>query len=568
MALDNVSISRKVQLSFLLMFCIISGVGGFSIDRLGTVYKSAEELHAQWIPSMSAAGALRTQLKNYTIAKTRLIIANLLAKDNAELIKSAEAQFAQETEALKKNRDAYTRYIVSGTASEKLMNDFDIARATFESSSVAIVNAAKAGDVKTLLSLYLAGEDGKAFSDAVSAMNGIVDFDKNMAKATAERGDKIYEQTRLLLICTVICAALVCALLGVLIINSTSKPVTIISGLMSRLARNDFNITLFGTQRGDEIGEMARSVEVFYNNGKEKIRLEQEIKERERIAEQEKKAFLRKLVNEFESSIQGIITIVASASTELYQTAENMRDITDKVSTQSGKVSSASSQAYSNVQGVAAAVEEMSTSVKEISSQVSKTSSLMLEAVSKTDQADRSARLLSSAVVQISDILTMIETIAGQINLLALNATIESARAGDAGKGFAVVASEVKNLANQTSKATETIAGQIGNIRSVSEDVTKILAEIHEAVNHVNQYAGGMAAAVEEQSATTGEISTNMQSASHGVQEIASNIVHVSEGIRNADHAAKDVLDAAQTLSKQAEILNTQVKLFLEKLMA
>lgn len=280
-------------------------------------------------------------------------------------------------------------------------------------------------------------------------------------------------------------------------------------------------------------------------------------------SETERRIFLNHIAQSFEADVQGIISAVAAASTELYATAEGLQRNVANVGQQSNMASEISDKARSNAQSVATALEQMASSVNEISSQVSNTSLLMQDAVNKTQQADKAVGMLSQAVVEITTILQMIEKIAGQINLLALNATIESARAGEAGKGFAVVASEVKSLAGQTAKATETIAGQITNVKRVSEDVAQALSAIQGVIANVNKYTNGIATTVEEQSSATREISQNMQHTFKSVQGITNSIETVSKEALGADSTAKDLLRSARMLSQQSEQLNEQVKVFI-----
>lgn len=350
---------------------------------------------------------------------------------------------------------------------------------------------------------------------------------------------------------------------AIYLIMQISRPVNSMTGTMKQLAGGDTKSEIPGLKRKDEIGSMAAAVQVFKENMIEGDRLREQQKEAEKRAEVEKRAMMHKLANDFESGIQGIISMVASASTELYHTAEGMQKTVGNVSMESNNAATASQQTSGNVQSVASAVEEMSASVREIASQVAKSSATVNEAVTKTAHADEIVRTLMEAVTQIGSISEMIQNIAGQINLLALNATIESARAGDAGKGFAVVASEVKNLATQTAKATDEIAKQIENVRNVSGEVANSLKEIQSAVNSVNQYSSGIASAVEEQSAATREISSNMHQAASGVENISININSITRGAGDADAGASEVLVAAKMLSEQSEKLDGEVKNFL-----
>ncbi len=341
------------------------------------------------------------------------------------------------------------------------------------------------------------------------------------------------------------------------------RPLQQTTEVMGHLAQGNHNIEVPQQDRGDEIGAIARAVQVFKKNSIAIEQMQADSIEAEGKAKVEKKLVMQNLASDFESSVQGIINTVSSAATELYQTAEGMQHTVEKVSHQSGEAATASGQASSDVQSVSASVEEMSASVNEIATQVTKSSSLVSETVTKMHQAEQATHTLSGAVGQISGILELIKQIAGQINLLALNATIEAARAGEAGKGFAVVASEVKNLAAQTTKATEEIAKQIENVQNASGEVVDVLKTIQDAIANINQFSSGVASSVEEQSAATKEISFNMQHASQQVQDVTNNLTHITTGASEADHAAREVLGAAQMLSKQSEMLNQQVTSFL-----
>lgn len=294
--------------------------------------------------------------------------------------------------------------------------------------------------------------------------------------------------------------------------------------------------------------------------------LEEEQKEAEKRAAVEKKQAMHDLAEKFESRVKGIIESVAAAATELYHTSESMTALMGNTNQKAENVGKNSVQAAQNVQTVAAASEEMSASVKEISTQVTKSTTIVKEAVDKVDNADNTSKSLEEAANRIGTVLLLIQDIAEQINLLALNATIEAARAGEAGKGFAVVASEVKTLANQTAKATEEISEQVDGIQGVSHEVVGALGSIKDAINHVNEYAAAISAAVEEQEAVTGDISKNMHTASQGTNAITSDIGEVGNATREASESANQVLDAAKMLSQESEKLNAEIASFLSEI--
>lgn len=349
--------------------------------------------------------------------------------------------------------------------------------------------------------------------------------------------------------------------------KSISKPLLVLIGLMNRLSNNEKAFEVPLRDRKDEIGDLARAVQ----NAKEmaltadRMTEEQQFEAKAKESQQNKVA---RLIKEFDAKASAAVTTVASAATELYQTAEIMSQAVAQASTRSTSAATASMQTTGNVQAVASAAEEMSSSVQEISRQVTQSTQAVETAVKSASSADEVAQTLAAASAEIGDVVQLISDIANQINLLALNATIESARAGAAGKGFAVVASEVKNLAQQTGKATEDIAKQVEHVQGVANEVSSVLNVIRDSISRVNEYSGGIASAIEEQAAVTNEIAKNMQIASSGVEEIAVNIDGVTSATQNADISTKQVLEAAKTLSEQSEMLNKEIRTFLAGIQA
>lgn len=395
-------------------------------------------------------------------------------------------------------------------------------------------------------------------SDAIDAWS---------AHITAE-GTKVAEHSRHIILISSVITMLLAASIPLYARLSLFKPLQLIIGDMKRVVAGDLNVNEALAERGDEIGLIANALNVFKDNIIENKRLEQLQKQAESNAQEERKRMMEQLANDFEADVRNVILAVSSAAAELQNVSENMQKSVAGVGQQSEAVSLISQRAASNVENVSAAVEEMSASVKEIASQINKSSGLVGETVARTAQADNTTHVLSDAVAQISGILQLIQDIAGQINLLALNATIESARAGEAGKGFAVVASEVKNLASQTTKATEEIAKQIENVQHASNEVVEVLKQIQDGISNVNQYSSGIASAVEEQSAAAREISANMQHAALGVQDITGNITGINKSAQEADITAKEVLGAAQSMSRQSDMLKQQISNFMSKIRA
>ncbi|MGB0684407.1 MAG: protoglobin domain-containing protein [Magnetovibrionaceae bacterium] len=268
----------------------------------------------------------------------------------------------------------------------------------------------------------------------------------------------------------------------------------------------------------------------------------------------------------FESTVKGLVEIVASAATELQSTAEGMEQNAGRTSEQATAVAAAAEEASTNVQTVAAAAEELTSSIQEISRQVAQSTEISGSAVDESRRTNEMVQGLAASSQKIGEVVSLINDIASQTNLLALNATIEAARAGEAGKGFAVVASEVKNLANQTARATDEIGTQINEIQSATKDAVNAIGSIGNTIGNISEASSAIAAAVEEQGAATQEIARNVEQASAGTTEVTTHITDVTSAASETGQAAGEVLSAAGELARQAEQLSMEVDNFLNKI--
>jgi methyl-accepting chemotaxis protein len=356
---------------------------------------------------------------------------------------------------------------------------------------------------------------------------------------------------------------------GFFIGRSVSKPLSAMTAAMVDLANGNFAVVLPGLGRADEIGKIAQAVEAFKVNAEQKARNEAEAKiKQDQIAAQQRKADMIKLASDFEDAVGEIVETVSSASTELEASASTLTSTAERAQELTTIVAAASEEAASNVQSVASATEEMASSVNEISRQVQESARIANEAVDQARKTNDRVSELSKAAARISDVVELINTIAGQTNLLALNATIEAARAGEAGRGFAVVASEVKALAEQTAKATGEIGQQITGIQSATQESVGAIEEISGTIEKLSEISSTIAAAVEEQGAATQEISRNIQQAAQGTQHVSSNITDVQRGASETGSASAQVLAAAQSLSGDSNRLKLEVGKFLNSVRA
>jgi methyl-accepting chemotaxis protein len=355
--------------------------------------------------------------------------------------------------------------------------------------------------------------------------------------------------------------------LGILIVRSVTRPIITMTASMGRLAGGDTQAEIPGAQRRDEVGDMARAVAVFKDNMIRNAEMEK-TQQAEQEATKRRAHALDAAIGEFEAAAKGIVGAVSSSATELRNSAESMTGTAEQTSRQATTVAAAAEQATTNMQTVATAGEELTSSIGEIGRQVTHSTKVAGRAVDEARKTDAKVQGLVEAAQKIGEVVQLINDIAAQTNLLALNATIEAARAGEAGKGFAVVASEVKSLANQTAKATDEIAAQIGAIQSSTKDAVEAIKMIGKTIGEVSEIATTIASAVEEQSAATQEIARNVQQAAKGTGEVSSNIAGVTRAAGETGSAATQVLGASGELSKQAETLRLQVDGFLAKVRA
>jgi methyl-accepting chemotaxis protein len=553
--LRNTSIRIKIAAAFAAMVVLVLGLGFFAVKQMGEVNAVSTEISENWLPSVSHIGTMRNLVSRHRAALGRFIMI-----DDESDRKTVDGRMASFIEEFAKEGRLYVRTI-SSREERQLFEKATGAWKAYVDNAAKVAELIRRNQAEGAVALFsdAATKSGLAADtalDQLSSLNykGAIDADA--------RGDAIYASARLFIWGAIALAAVFAAVAGWLLTISVARPVVGMTEAMARLAARDMTAVIPAVGQTDEIGRMAGAVQVF----KENMIKAAEAAEREAAEQKAREARTRAveaLTDGFDKDVSLVLKTVASATTEMQQTANSMQATAEETSRQSTAVAAAAEQAATNVQTVASAAEELSSSIGEISRQVADSARIAGQAVTQAEKTNAQVAGLAEAAQKIGQVVQLINDIASQTNLLALNATIEAARAGEAGKGFAVVAAEVKSLANQTAKATEEITGQIQAIQGATRDSVVAIGDIGKTIADINQIAATIAAAVEEQGAATKEIARNVQQASSGTTEVTSNIGGVSQAAGETGAAATQVLGAAKDVARQSETLRAQVEKFL-----
>ena len=556
----------KILAIVMLMAAVAGIISWIGISSLNTLNEGADDMHRSSQRALTAAGANQNVL---ALSRSEFRVALDPRPENREqTLKFVEEQtktFRERIEDLGKTRDEQAKALIPAVkeawlAFEQSMHD-----------THRLVEGVK--DVQINDQTDRLRDSAMKSKDTAEklqvAVRAVADRLSERSEGLAKAADEEYRSaSRLMMIVAAVGSLL--GMLGGFMIGQygVAKPIRAIVELLLKLANGDFAVEVIGTDRRDEIGEIAKAAVSFKDNGLAKVRMEQEQKDTEKRSAEQRKADMIKLADDFEGAVGEIIETVSSASTELEASAGTLTKTAERAQEVTTTVAAASEEASTNVQSVASATEELTSSVNEISRQVQESARMANEAVDQARKTNDRVGELSKAAARIGDVVELINTIAGQTNLLALNATIEAARAGEAGRGFAVVASEVKALAEQTAKATGEIGQQISGIQAATQESVGAIKEISGTIERLSEISSTIAAAVEEQGAATQEISRNVQQAAQGTQQVSSNIVDVQRGAGETGSASSQVLSAAQSLSRDSNRLKLEVGKFLDTVRA
>lgn len=415
---------------------------------------------------------------------------------------------------------------------------------------------------KKLLAILLGekGDDGVRAGGMTENQKGLLIKDTGHLNASI---DTLSMMQWILLVA----GSIVGVLISLFTARSIVRPINSMTVTMSALSENHLDVEVPALTNKDEVGDMARAVQVFKENMIKTKQMEEEMAD-SNAKQLQRTETINKRTVEFEAKVSHALTSVTGASTQMQSNSESMSSTAEQTNAQSNAVAAAAEQASVNVQTVATAAEELAASITEISRQVSHSAEISSEAVTEAQATIQQVKSLSKSADAVGQVIALITDIAEQTNLLALNATIEAARAGDAGKGFAVVASEVKNLATQTAKATEEIETQIGQIQTETNGAVGAIDSISSTIEKIAEITQGIAAAVEEQGAATQEIARNVEQAAAGTQEVTTNISDVTLAAEKTGVASNEVLSSARELATEATNLRTEVDSFLADIKA
>ncbi|WP_342110212.1 methyl-accepting chemotaxis protein [Methylobacterium sp. SI9] len=553
-------LSLKAVLSGAIGLLALAAVGQglASVVALSEIEANAVAVSERALPTQNLAESIGKAVRDARLNLYRLAVAS---RDAAALDKNQTA-LTDTLGTLSDLRQAFQSRLTK-PADQATYERFTTAWNAYQNIQLQVVELMIAGDQPGALALVLDPATGAQNDAAVASLGETIASAR--AQTDANVAETVREATsakRIALAATVVglvvaAAAMLFAVFGI------ARPIARMTGAMGRLAEGDETVAVPHTGRRDEIGAMAAAVQVFKDNLIHSRALERDTAVARQDAETQRRRAVHTMAEAFEAAVGGVLARVSDAASDLRADAEAMSSTAIHTAARSATVAGAAQEAAQHVGTVAAAAEQLGASVQEISRQVDGSADLARSAVVQAGSTASLVQELSAAAGRIGDVVRLITDIAGQTNLLALNATIEAARAGAAGKGFAVVAAEVKQLAEQTAKATGEISGQVGRIQGATSQTVHAIDSIAARIREIDGVATSIAAAVEEQGAATREIARNVAEAATGTGAVTGTIDAVARAADETGTAATRMLASAASLSEQSAELRREIDTFL-----